>query len=413
MKKARISSDTSKKVAALSKTVFILLLTLSLLAGLMISFVTSRTPWQRNWYTPSVVSQLSLVQIWSNESLLPSGIGQISDDAAIVAWINTQTTGTTLLIDAEQHLQSSASILLKDYSLFVYTDGVQQVWLHRSQKTLEAYNLAGEILWEHRFTNWPGNAWPSKDGYTLVTTKENETDWHLSLLDYHGNIVWEYIETNCTIDSAVLAPGGAGTVLGITSLNDGSSSFLLINSSGFVSHRMTVGQFKTAVPVISDDGLTAMVGADDRIYRFTDQDKMTEITSVNPATSSTEQNDRYIRLPAGITQLALSQTDASFAAACWSEADNSGWIIGYDQNNQIKWSYALTEPALSLKIHPSGYAVYGGGKSLIYALSNEGALLISQRYADNDLFDLAFSPSGEYLCGLGQSGRLTLWRIPH
>ena len=413
MKRARISSVTSKKIAALSKTIFILLLTLTILGGLLTSFITSRTPWQRNWYTPSVVSQLSLSQVWSNESLLPSGIGQINDEADIVAWINTQTTGTTLLIDAEQHLQSSASILLKNYSLFVYTDGVQQVWLHRSQKTLEAYNLAGEILWEHRFFNWPGNAWPSSDGYTLVTTKENETDWHLSLLDYHGNIVWEYIETNCTIDSAVLAPGGVGAVIGITSLNDGSSSFLLMNSGGIVSHRMTVGKFKTAVSVISDDGLTAMVGVDTRIYRFSDQDKITEITSVNPAGPAIEKNDQYIQLPAGITQLALSQTNASFVAACWNDAENSGWIIDYDQNDQLIWSYALKEPALCLKIHPSGYAIYGGGKSLIYALSNEGALLVSQRYADSDLFDLAFSPSGEYLCGLGQSGRLTLWKIPN
>lgn len=412
MKKTRISRTTSKKVAALSKTIFILLLTLTTLTGLFTSFITSRTPWQRNWYNPTVVSQLGLTEIWSNESLLPSDVGQVSDTATIIAWINTQTTGTTLLIDSEQNSQSSASILLKIYSLFVYTDGTQQVWLHRSQKALEAYNLAGEVLWEHRFANWTANAWSSKDGFVLVSMKENDTDWRLSLLDYSGNTVWEYVETNCSINSAVLAPSGAGAVIGITSLNDSSTSFLLMNNNGIVTHKMTIGNYKNAIPVISDDGLTALIGADEMIYRFTDRDKVTEITSVNPAAPSSEPNDNYIQLPAAITQLALNQDGSSFAVACWNDTSKTGWIIAYDQNYQIKWSYSLAEPALTLKIHPSGYAIYGGGKSLIYALTDEGALLISHRYEDNDLFDLAFSPSGEYICGLAQSGRLTLWKIP-
>ncbi|HZW49912.1 MAG TPA: hypothetical protein VFF80_07285 [Bacillota bacterium] len=415
MKKTRISSATSKKVIALSKTIFILLLTLTTLAGLFTSFITSRTPWKMNWHTPSVVSQLGLTEIWSNESLLPNAIGQISDTATIIAWIKTETTGTTLKIDSEQKLQSSASILIKDYSLFVYTDGIQQVWLHRGQKTLEAYDFAGEVRWEHRFANWTANAWSSKDGYTLISTKENETDWRLSMLDYDGNVIWESIETNCSINSAVLAPIGAGAVITTISLNDGSTSFLLMNGSGVVTHRMTIDSFLKATAMISDDGLKAMVGADDMVYRFTEDDRVTEITSVNPSPTTpppATQDDSQIQLPAAISELALSDDGSSFAIACWNDTSNSGWIIDYDQNMQIKWSYSLTEPAIHLKIHPSGYAIYGGGKSLIYVLTDEGALLVSHRYEDNDLCDLAFSPSGEYICGLGQSGRLTLWKIP-
>lgn len=398
------------------KNFIIVFTTLALLIGLLTSFVTSQTPWQLNRYIPSVVEESHLKQKWVNEVLLPSGLGSIDDDGQITGWIHTKTSGTVLKVQADQTFQSSTSIILKEYSLFVYADSSKQVWLHRGQKSLSAYGETSNVLWEQRFATWAENAWASDDGYILVSTKENDTDWAITLFDASGNLLWKYNTTKQIIVDAKIAPQGKGVLLTTrTQQAPAMTEFSLINPYGLLLDHLSMPVATTHSTAIHPNGVLATVSADQYLYSLEDPAKKTLSTSsMLPSATSTESEESQssIQLPAPITKLVYSDKNNSVVAACWDEINKTGFLSYLDRGTQLLWSEPLRQKLLVLGVHPSGYAIYGGSNGEVFTYTNQGTLIWKHGVTENNLIDLAFSASGEFVAGLDQTGKLILWQIP-
>ena len=409
----------------LIKNIFILLITLALLAALITSFITNKTPWRLDRNSPSVVAESHLNLRWIDEVLLPSGLGTIDDNGTITSWIHTKTSGTVLSIAADQTTTSSASIILKDYSMFVYADQTHQIWLHRGQKTLQAYSETSNILWEQRFPTWTEYAWASDDGYVLVLSLINETDWKVSLISNQGTLLWEHETLQRLITGAKIAPQGKGVLLTTrTQQAPYTTEFLLLNENGLVLDSINVPSTALHSSALHTDGLSAVVSTDQDLYFLKDPKQQTISTSsllptTSPSTTTpttetvpTAPSGAKLTLPAPITSLVMAEKTNSVVAACWDDVNKSGWLVYIDKNNQIMWSEPLLEKPLLLGVHPSGFAIYGGGNSQLFTYTNQGAVIWKHIVTEKNLIDLVFSPSGEFIAGLDSNGKLILWQVP-
>jgi len=396
----------------------IIFITVVLFIALVTSFVTSQTPWRLNRHSPSVVAESHLKLRWIDEVFLPSGIGSVDDQGNITSWIHTQTTGTILSIDANQKSTTSASIILKIYSMFVYADNAHQIWLHRGHKILQAYSETSTVLWEQRFNTWTEYAWASQDGFTLVSSKENETDWKLSLISDQGALLWEYIIRQHAITDAKVAPQGKGVLLTTRSQQAPYvTDFILLNETGLVLDSLSLPTTALHSSTLHTNGTSAVVSADQDLYFLKDPKLQTLSTSsMLPSTTSPttdpEVVEAYVTLPAPITKLVISEKNNSVVAACWDEVNKSGWLVYLNDGNQIIWSEPLQEKPFILGVHPSGFAVYGGGNGQLFTYTNQGEVIWKHTVTEKNLVDLAFSPSGEYIAGLDNNGKLILWQIP-
>ena len=400
------------------KNASIVFLTIVLFIALMTSFVTSQTPWRLNRHSPSVVAESHLKLRWINEVLLPSSIGSIDDQGMITSWIHTQTSGTILSIDADQKFTSSASIILKEYSVFVYADKTHQIWLHRGQKSLQAYSETSNVLWEQRFDTWTENAWASQDGFVLVSSKENETDWKLSLISDQGAFLWEYVTHDKVITDAKVAPLGKGVLLTTRSKQaPNMTDFILLNETGLVLDSLSLPTTALHSSTLHSNGSSAVVSADQDLHFLADpKQQVLSTSSMLPSTTSPTTDPEvvgaFVTLPAPITALVISEKNNSVVAACWDSVNNSGWLVYLNQTNQILWSEPLLVKPFILGVHPSGFAIYGGGRGELFTYTNQGEIIWKHTLTENNLVDLAFSPSGEYVAGLDNNGKLMLWQIP-
>lgn len=400
------------------KNVSIIVITLVLFIALLTSFITSQTPWRLNRHSPSVVAESHLKLRWINEVLLPSRIGSIDDQGRITSWIHTQTSGTILSIDANQKSTSSASIILKEYSLFVFADKTHQIWLHRGQKSLQAYSETSNVLWEQRFDTWAENAWASQDGFVLVSSKENETDWKVSLVSNQGALLWTYVTRDVVIADAQIAPLGKGVLLTTRSQQaPNKTDFILLNETGLVLDNLSLPTTSQHQSALHSNGKSAVVTANQELHFLADpKQQVLSPSSMLPSTTSpttiTTEVEAFVTLPAPITALAINEKNREVVAACWDEVNNKGQLVYLSQTKQILWSEPLLTKPFTLGVHPSGFAVYGGGRGEVFTYTNQGEVIWQHRLTENNLVDLAFSPSGEYVAGLDNNGKLMLWQIP-
>ncbi|GEM_PF-4800432 len=425
MNRPESSLQLHRRRMTLIKSIFILLITLALFAALITSFITNKTPWRLDRNSPSVVAESHLNLRWVDEVLLPSGLGTIDDTGTITSWIHTKTSGTVLSIAADQTTKSSASIILKEYSMFVYADQAHQIWLHRGQKSLQAYSETSTVLWEQRFPTWTEYAWASDDGYVLVLSLINDTEWKVSLISNQGTLLWEHNTPQHMITGAKIAPQGKGVLLTTRSQQAPYvTEFVLLNENGLVLDSISMPATALHSSALHTDGLSAVVSTDQDLYFLKDPKQQTistssllptAITSTTPPpseTDETEPTEAKLTLPAPITSLVMAEKTNSVIAACWDDVNKSGWLVYVDKNNQIVWSEPLLEKPFLLGVHPSGFAIYGGGNSQLFTYTNQGAVIWKHTVTEKNLIDFAFSPNGEFIAGLDSNGKLILWQVP-
>lgn len=399
----------------LIKAIIINLISLTLLVGLSISFFTNKTPWLLGRPSPSVVTETRLNERWTNEVFLPSGLGKIDDSGNIVAWLHTQTSGTVMNIKTNGEKKDSASIILKDYSLFVHADSDRQIWLHRGQKVLQAYGENSEVLWEHHFDSWPDNAWSDEEGYILTSQAGAGEDKLLTLFSNEGEILWQYLLKDMQVAEAVLAPLGQGALI-IARLNNTNSdyNFLLLGPGGVAYDNLTLNSVSNKAAAIFADGQGAYIAADRELYYLENPEKkgLTISSFQTPLNPDTEEEEADLRLPAPVSQIRVIEKDREAVLSCWDEVNKTGWLVYISQNKQIVWSEALSEKLLTLRVHPGGLAIYGGSANVLFTYTNQGDVIWLHHMIEANLTSIVFSPSGRYLAALNRDQKLTMWQVP-
>jgi hypothetical protein len=407
-------SKKQRKLFNFIKASVINLVSLVILAGLATAFFTQKTPWLLGKPSPSIVTETRLVERLNDEVSLPSGLGSIDDNGNILAWLHTETSGTIMEIKLNGPKEESASIILKEYSLFVYADSNHQVWLHRGQKVLQAFNEQSEIVWEYHFDNWPENAWASKDGHILTSHQGEGNERILTLFNNQGEILWYNILPDLEPKKAFLAPQGQGILL-FSKIRDTNSDYdvQLFGPQGFVYDSIHLPSLSSYTGTIYSDGQKAYVSGDRELYVLENPEKKMIANVFQSAGGElTETENTTFKLPAYANLIRANENSSEIAIACWDEVNKTGSLLYLNSNMQTLWSQPLEEKLIDLGFHGSGLAVYGGSANYLFTFTNNGAPIWSHHMIEVNLINLAFSDNGRYVAALDNNHRVIVWQMP-
>lgn len=382
----------------------------TLTAALLISMMTAQSPWNIVMGRPPA-SNRSPHAVWNNEQQAfgINDIVRVGDDQSVVATQLTEDTGTMLRIDAVGEVRRSVSVLLKEYSLFLWGDSKSSIWLHQGNKTLQRFDDEGGTLWDIQFDSWPEAAWCSSDGYTLAVTQDGSLNQSLTLITPNGFPVWEipYALPSGTVIDAAIAPGGRAIALAVLKLDSATplSYGYLLDQSKRVVKVANLGENVARKAVISEDGNIAAIG---NAYKVA-------VLQNDPEVEVAE-----ISLRSELQSLCLSGDGKTLVIASaiepgiFLENNKSDIQVRSLTTGETLWSYQLREDLISLHVARNSGDILLTTPQWVKAFRQDGQASWSLEKADvgSDIGQMRLSPSGEVFAVLDYAKRVTIWKVP-
>ena len=374
--------------------------------GLAVNIMTAQSPLNVIMGRPPQTDLIAL-PVWTNEQQQfgANKMLTIGDDGGLTSIVMTDTSGATLHIDNRGNSTKSTSVIIKDYSLFVWADNYASVWLHRGSKTMQKFGVDGSLLWQRSFESWPEACWSSEDGYLLLLTNEEGLDQSLILISPRNNELWTYSLPKAALIDAAVAKRGAGVVLAVMKL-DGATPQAYSYLLDVTGHVVKVNSLGAEVPrqaVINNDGATAAVGNSYRVV----------VQKQEPSEKALEINLKYELLELGLGKDFLVVATAIDPGMIIQ--NNKTSINVYDLNDTLEdWTWQLSEDLSSLAIADENPLILVATAQKLQAFNHAGESLWGLGYKDlgAHFAQVKVSENGMNIGLMDTQNRLSIWKSP-